>query len=341
MSFQERIDAALAIIKEHNDALGQDSSHVVDGEKVIACIKASGGTSEDRLASLSHEDILECLPAVKMPGESGGFNVKPRILAKAIAGVFRSKGDTAQPDAARPVSAKKAERMTPAELVASFDPEDANNAVGERLAKMSKGHPFVVYLSGRTVDTTTTLKLLLEIRQGYEGRADVDVPGRGSVKVYKLGELPENFADENPLYRGRPLRPDGTCDQTGRSWEGVPLEVRQLVRVAIDVNELKVSHETAHDLLDTVMADKAMEKVRRRYRKASVRFDELAGIGDLPKLKIALGAPVGGSERKGPFDGGRQVQWASNRTPIFVFVGPDGGTYTTNTTEAKWRMRDE
>ena len=336
MTYQERVDAALAVINEHNEALGgKDKPGFIGPDQFISCVKASGGTSADRLAALSHEDILECLPTVPGPG---GAQVKPRILAKAIAGVFRTKdddpADPTKKEEKRPVSAKKADRMTPRELVEAFDPEDFNNAVGTRLAVVSKGEPFIVYTNARSVDVDTTLKLLLEVKQGYKGREDVDVGG-AVKKVYKIGQLPENYADENPLYRGRPLRPDGTCDQLGRSWEGVELNVRQLIRVAMDEGELQVSHEQAHNILDMVMEPNAFDKLRKRYRKSAIKFDELAKTGDLPTLKIELG----GSEGNGPFAEGKRVVWQQSPAVPNAYLNRQqrpGGTFSSNIAQKKW-----
>lgn len=301
MSYEMKIDSALTLMREHNEACGGEGKPgYVNPEAFISCLKASGGTNESRLADLSHEDILACIP-----GEvQNGVTIKPRVLAKQIAQVFRNN----KPDAEekRPVSTKKVEKMTVRELVENFDPEDYSSAVGKRLAEIAKNEPFIVYDNGRVVNIETTLKLLLEIKSGYKGREDVDVGGT-TKRVYRLGELPENYADENPLYRDRPLRPDGTCDQTGRSWEGVPLAVRQLVRVAMDEGELSVNIETAHNILDMVMEADALSKLRKRYRKASVQFDELEKTGDLPKLKIELGSSGG---KPGPFHDGKRVMWA-------------------------------
>lgn len=333
MSFNDRIQAAQAVIAEHNDAIGgKEKPGYVDPDNFISCIKATGGTNEERLAQLSHEDILECLPAIPTPA---GGSVKPRILAKAIATVFRKDADPTDPTKTtpekRPVSAKKADRMTPRELVEAFDPEDYNNAVGTRLSTMAKGQPFIVFSAGRTVDVDTTVKLLMEVKQGYTGRNDVDVGGN-IKKVYRVGDLPENYADENPLYRGRPLRPDGTCDQTGRSWEGVPHEVRQFVRVAMDTGELTVSHEQAHNTLDMVMEPDALGKLRKRYRQSAIKFDELQKTGDLPTLKIELGGSEGGS----PFADGKRVIWAqSPAVPNAYLNRPRGGTYSSNIAK-KW-----
>jgi len=302
MSYNDRIEAALAAINQHNEAVGgEGKSGYLNPDEFIQCVKASGGTSEERLSALSHEDLLACMPATSPNG------IKPRVLAKEVADIFRSKS-AAKTDDKRPVSGKKAEKMTPRELVEAFDPEDHSNPVGVRLTTISKGEKFIVYSDGRTVDVDSTFKLLTEIKGGYSGRDDVDVNG-AIKKVYQIGELPENYADENPLYRGRPLRPDGTCDQTGRSWEGVDLSVRQLIRVAMDEGELRVTLEIAHDTLDAVMETGDQKKLRSRYRKSAIKFDELAKTGDLPTLKIPLD---GGSEGTSPFSGGKQVVWGQS-----------------------------
>lgn len=303
MSYNDRIEAAHAAIEEHNEAVGgKDKPGYLDPEKFISCVKASGGTNEKRLSALSHEDLLECMPAVD--------GIKPRVLAKEIANIFRNSA-TAQVDEKRPVSGRKAEKMSARELIEAFDPEDSTNSVGQRLKEMSKNQKFIVYSTGRIVDFDTTFKLLGEIRGGYNGRDDVDVNGE-IKKVYRLGELPENYADENPLYPDRPLRPDGTCDQTGRSWEGVDLAVRQLIRVAIDEGELNVDFDVAHKIIDAVLEKTALKKLRQRYRKSAVQFDELAKTGNLPTLKIAVGGGSGGSESTNPFPAGKQVVWAQD-----------------------------
>lgn len=329
MSYNDRINAALQSLEQHNEAVGGEGKPgFINSEAFINCLKVSGGTSEERLSALSHEDILACMPGHMV----GGTEVKPRVLAKDIASIFRSNQVKAEEK--RPISTKKADKMTPRELVESFDPEDYANSVGERLSTISRGEPFVVYLEGRMVDVETTFKLLMEIKGGFPGRNDVDVAGN-IKKVYKIGDLPENYADENPLYRDRPLRPDGTCDQTGRSWEGVDLAIRQLIRVAMDLGELKVTHETAHDIMDMALEAGALKNLRTRYRKSAVKFDELAKTGDLPKLKIALGVSEEGDTTN--FPEGKKVAW-SQLDNAYVEIRQSqrrSGTYTSNITNKR------
>lgn len=290
MTLQDKFETVRSILEEHNSVVqppgtGQNPPPAgwVDTEKFFASLQAMGATTEDRVRGLSYEDI-----------EALGV---PKLIAKDIAKIFRGDSATSETQDKRPVSAKKADRMSVRELIECFDPENADDSVGKRLLSISKGEPFIVFSTARIVDVESTLKLLNEIKLGHKGRTSLDV--NGEIKpVYEIGELPDNFADENPLYPNRPLRPDGTCDQTNRSWEGVPLEVRQLIRI---VTQGKVTHDQAHDWLDKALEDDAFKKIRQRHHSAALEFDELKATGKLPTLKIVLGVEGGGANSPRPF----------------------------------------
>ena len=291
---QDKYDSVRILLTAHNEALGESENSeekptgYVDPDSFSTCVKAAGGTSEERLKKFSYEDILECLPSHN--------NVKPKAIAKEIAQIFRGKDEEPQDvsHSPKPVSSKKAERMTPRELVEHFDPEEPTNPVGSRLHEMSRGQAFIVYETGRIVDVNTTTKLLLELKSGFpEGRKTINV--QGEIKpVYTIGYLPEHYVDENPIYEGRPLRPDGTCDQLNRSWEGVSLEVRQFVRLI--AKSLTFNREQAHSYLDWALKPDAMSFYRNRYPELSVTFDRLKKEGKLPNLQIELGQPAAAVE---------------------------------------------
>lgn len=314
MVLQDKFAQVRSILEEHNAVVSPPNSDSVpkpagwvDIDSFFATLKAMGATTEDRAKDLSYEEIMECFT-----GESS--NIKPKLVAKAIAGVFRERNVANKEEAApRPVSAKKAGLMSLRELVEALDPEDPTNAVGERLNKIVKNQPFIVFSVGRMVDVETTYKLLQEIKNQYPGRDIIEV--NGDVKqVYRLGELPDNYADENPIYHDRPLRPDGTCDQTGRSWEGISLNIRQLIRVIVDEESDCVSLDLTHKLLDMAMGADAAKKLRTRYRHAALKFDELQKTNQLPNLKIVLGnlqKDAGKSPR--PLDDGKKVVWVDPR----------------------------
>ncbi len=319
MSIQEKFDAARALIEQHNVVLGGEQAlGYVTPDNFINCIKLAGGTTEDRLKAMSYEDILQCLPAPANP--AGGSPIKPVSLAKDIAKIFRGKEDSTHE--ARPVSAKKAAQMSLRELVEAYDPEESENPVGKRLKEISKGEQFIVFTSGRSVDVETTVKLLEEIKQGHDGRKNINV--NGEVKeIHHVGDLPDNLVDENPLYRNRPLRPDGTCDQTNRSWNGIPVAVRQFIRIAMDIGSLKnISFERVHDIMDMLMEGNSVAKLSQRYPDAAVEFKKLENIGKLPTLKLVLKRnkeEAGRSNR--PFENPKKVAWgrASLRSGYSAF----------------------
>ena len=319
MTVESKFESVRALIEEHNQAVGEGNPGFVKIDDFLSCLKAIGGTTDERLKRLKYEDIEQCLPDVR-PG------VKPSILAKEIAGIFREKGDE---ESSTYVSGKKANRMSPAELVDAFDPEEATSRVAKRLKEISKGEAFIVYESGRVVDKATTKTLLGEIKQGFPARQHVTVAGKPKP-VYKIGDLPDNYVDENPLYPKRPLRPDGTCDQTGRSWEGIELTTRQFLRVAIDAGEIKMSIDKAHEVLDMVLSDdKPLEKLRVRFPNSSIKFDELEKRGKLPDLQVAVGDPGKGRGNPRPFDQGAKVVWM-HPTPeanYYVNQRPPFGTW--------------
>ena len=321
MIVDTKFERVRSVLAEHNSEIGENNPGYVNIDEFFSCIKVLGGTSEERLRRFSHEEIADCLPTVRIGGPDGR-DVKQMILAKEIAGIFREKstGD-AVTDHKRPVTSKKAERMTLEELVNAYDPTEADSPVAERLAKISRGERFLVYTQGRDVDVQSTLGLLKEVKQGYAGRDKITVSGT-LKKVYSIGYLPENYADENPLYPGCPLRPDGTCDQTNRSWEGVDLKLRQLARIAVDRGDIKVSRESSHDVLDILVGLKPLEAFPRRYSDAVLAYDELSEQDKLPRLRIILAryeeSKSEGGPQGGPFQQGDKVVWGYGPGNSFI-----------------------
>lgn len=308
MNVQELYDAALSLVRSHNEAIGAGQPGFVDEAKFIQNLKLAGATTPEALKAMSYEDFLHCLPETE--------GIKPFALARAIAEKVRgtiNSNKTVQPDR-RPVSSIRAERMTPEELVQAFDPEEPTSPVADRLLKLCRKQAFVIYKTGREVDVERTIFLLKEIKGGYQARTTYE-----GKRVYKVGELPDNYADENPFYPGRPLRPDGSCDQLNRSWQGIPKPVRQFIRFALNKkNGIDTSppgfRDRAHGILDMILEDiskhaapgpvsshDGLERLRSRHPEVSVEFDEAERRGELPNLMIALGQPVAAGGPGNPF----------------------------------------
>lgn len=282
MTYEDKIERARTLVAQHNEAVGSDNS--VDFERFLSELKKSGGTSEDRLRACSFEDL-----------ETYGL---PKLLAKEVGHVFRSTQETGKKVY---ISLARATAMSVNELLAQYDPREADNPVGKRLVEKSKGQPCIVFNDDGTVNTEQSATLLNEIREGYPPRNTMIVGGIPQP-VYRVGERPDQFADENPLYPGRVLRPNGDCDQTNRSWNGVSQTVRVLLHLAVSkTGECRVtSLDEAHNVLDRVMSEGSETTIRQRYPEASKLYRELEGKGEIPSLKIALGG-TDGARRNNPF----------------------------------------
>ena len=131
----------------------------------------------------------------------------------------------------------------------------------------------------------------------------MELVGGVPKQIFKIGERADNYADENPIYPGRVLRSGGTCDQTGRSWDGISTVIRQLLHIAVtETRELSIkSLDDAHNALDKAVSTDAEKTIRSRYQEASIFFDECMKTGELPVLKIALGSNSSNNTKEDPF----------------------------------------
>lgn len=318
MTTQSKYESVLALIQEHNQAItnGEDSTPgTISPDKFISNLKLFGAITEEDLKKLSYEEILECLA----PAMNGTQTIAPKGLAKKIALAFRSN-EQAPDETPAYISAKRVDKMSPLQLVCHFDPNEIDNAIGKRLTTLSKGQAFIVFSEGHKIDVKSTSDLLAEIRQGFPAREIMIINGIPK-KVYKIGELPNNEVDENPVFAGRPLRPDGTCDQTNRSWAGISDECCKFVRLVCQTGEMKTNVETAHYFLDMILAtDEPFKKLIGRFPKIYPAYEESKTQGTLPRLKITLGGTQGTANS--PFDQGKKVIWITPDNPAHNYYQP-------------------
>tara|TARA_Y100000034_G_scaffold134218_1_gene201996 strand:- start:2431 stop:3288 length:858 start_codon:yes stop_codon:yes gene_type:complete len=279
MSYQDKIDAAVAAITTYNG----NAEKPIDIDSFLLRLKTDGAVDEDALRTAKWEDLQKC-----------GL---PIFLARRVAEIFRKKEDEVQS-----VSKDKASGMTIEQLLERYDPSE-DNAVTKQLRKRSKGLRCIVFNIDGTVNVNLSKKILGEIRDDFGDRETIKCPDTGEeLPVFPVGQKALRVADENPLYPGKLLKPDGTCDQTNRSWKQVDLNVRQLLRIAIETKVIKVpiTIDAAHDILDKAFAEDAFKALSSRYPKAMIEYRTREATGSLPSLKISLSAKQAG-KRQDPF----------------------------------------
>lgn len=269
MSYENRIDRAKTLIQEFNSQVS--SENIIDIDAFLKKLKNAGGVSESMLQECTWEEL-----------QKAGL---PVLLARKVAAIFREKdqnlGNTF-------VSERMVERMSYHQLIEKYDPKDKDSHVYKKLLSLSGGKRFIVVDSSGKINVESTRILLTEIRDGFPERDVFEVDGKQYEVVAVGTNISNTLVDENPLYPGRFLRPDGTCDQMNRSWSGVPLIVRQVLYLAVKNGELKVNIDKSHDTLDLALSVDAEKKVRTRYKKASIEIDKLIAINTAPTLKIRL-----------------------------------------------------
>lgn len=180
--------------------------------------------------------------------------------------------------------------MSLRQSLAAYDPAEPDNAVGRRLAEATKGQPCLVFDGAGAVNVDASEAVVKDLKDGLPPRQTFLVKGVPH-RTYKVGESPSRLFAENPLYPGSALRGDGTCDRTERTWDGVPLPVRQVVYLAVArTGELKPEKvDDAHAVLDRLAGPAAESEkwAKARFPKASVMHDELKARGELPALKLS------------------------------------------------------
>lgn len=286
MSYDSKIQFVHETIDAHNSTV--DDSLKIDFDKLMENLRKLGATTDATLKGLTHEDLKnEC-----------GL---PVAIARTVAHHFRKDSNGSTDGKSAYVSDKKVKLLSHRALLERYSPKDKKSPVAKWLKELSDGKAFIVFNKNNRVNVEESLKLLNDIMDDLPELTTTHVEGV-PVPVYKVGERPDFYLDENPLYPEEALRSGETCPHTGRSWTGIPLEVRQLLYLALD-EELVV--ETPSDAIDAINraidAKGSTKELRGRYPQASLKFDELSNVGQLPLLKVRIGSGPEGGKGNDPF----------------------------------------
>jgi hypothetical protein len=295
--FQSKLEEARALLTNHFTTVHShgetptpktESTAKIPTDAFFTALFAAGGTDDEALKQCTWEDL-----------ESFGA---PKLLAKRIATIFRKGEATSTPeDKVKILKPSRVAVMSVSELIEHYDPRDHTNPVGQRINTMCGGKRCIVFNTDGSINTKASVDLLNELRDNYPERETFLVNGV-PVKTWKVGERPGQLVDENPLYAGRLLRPNGDCDQTNRSWTGIPHSIRVIIYLATKTGEVRInSVNEAHDIIDiAVSMDES--RIRARFPKASLKYDELNAEGKLPTLKLPL-IKNGSNSNNDPFGG--------------------------------------
>jgi hypothetical protein len=220
----------------------------------------------------------------------------PETLAKDIVRLWRGveRGESerikvivdATPEA-------EAARLSPAELIERYDPNDPTNAFGTRLATLAgkdneqNPNSFLIF-HGDAIDREATLEELRRLRAGLPSRP-IAIHHGIPHETFAVGSRPARYKDQNPwnpqeaLYEGE--------SNAGVKWNDLPLRTRQLVSIASTSNQPDFQKYTEIGLF-TVLHDSpdSFRTAARLFPAAATQFHDLERKGSLPSMKV----PVGG-----------------------------------------------
>lgn len=306
-AYAQKLESVRVLFEEHNANI-EDEAKKLNFDNFVSNLKAEGGTSEEALAECSFEDIAD----FGFETDQAGGKRFPKLLAKRIAKIFRKKEAKS-----KIITEKKARMMNTRELLEAYNPKEYD-AVADRLRELSKRpvggmdrpdwphHPCIVFNEDGKVNVDASIICLEDLKEGFEPR-NVFIGGDGvPQKIYKIGERPDSVLAENPLLPGRPLRgATESCDQTHRSWDAIPHQVRVLLRLALETGELVIDqmgriHDT-FDMLVNKTEDQMLAVVNQRFHKAALLYKERKLEGTLPTLKIVRNGSSKVLKKQDPF----------------------------------------
>ena len=106
------------------------------------------------------------------------------------------------------------------------------------------------------------------------------------VRTIPVGELPDQFVDEDPFFPGQALE-NGVSIGNFIDWSKVPLVCRQFCRHLHDHGTINPLDEARVAELQKTL-DHGLTALTSIYKVAAMEFNEREASGDLPKLKIPL-----------------------------------------------------
>ena len=193
--YQTKIDAARALIEEHNNSLG-DNGDKIDFDAFLDRLRKQGGISETTLGVVTYEDLNKC-----------GL---PLILAKAVAiNIFRVEDKPTERIVIIDDDPEKlAKKLKPLDLVDHYDPEEPENPYGERLKKIVGNTRVLVFDANGKLLVDPTKAEVQRKRDDYPERTEVHVKdGHGLLKTFRVGDRPDREVDEHPVFTGVALNP--------------------------------------------------------------------------------------------------------------------------------------
>jgi hypothetical protein len=182
----------------------------------------------------------------------------------------------------------KLEDVDPSELLENYHPEQPNHPITIALKKRYGDKPIIVFNpDSKVVNIEETSNYIADLEQGFPEQETVEVEGV-LVRVYQVGQVPNQMIEEDPLFEGKPLK-RGRSIVNRANWNNVDIATRQLCRIIIDREDIDVTDRfQVQELLKSIYNVDRFNQLKSLYPEAFLEYREKAQRNELPKLALSM-----------------------------------------------------
>jgi len=291
-SWESRIETAATF-------LGITPEEVVESLLELGVEKEPAG-----LEMLSDDSISPFGDLMKVFGDVREIPIaKVRLAAKYLRGPKDSaKTDTLDPEL---VELKKKygfklkmQDVDPAELLTHYHPERPSHPVTQALKKRFGRQNVIIFKpDSKTVDVDETANYMADLEQGYPEQDTVESDGV-LVRVYPVGQVPNQMVDEDPLFPGQPLKRERSIINRV-NWNNIDEETRKFCRIVVDNDEIDVNNKLEVRQFMRLVS-KGIKELASTYPEVDLEYRELKQKDELPKLHLSL-EEINGNGTNNPF----------------------------------------
>jgi len=177
------------------------------------------------------------------------------------------------------------EDLGPEELIPYYDPSK-NNRISDTLKKKFGTNKVIAFKPDTSeVAKEETINYMCDLQNGLPEEDAIYVDGE-LVKLYAIGNLPNQIIDEDPMFPESPLKRNRSIINR-INWEGIGLEVRQFVRLLVNDNEIDPTNKIGISMLVPKIKE-GLKDLKEIYPETFMKFKDLKSKNELPKLIISM-----------------------------------------------------
>jgi len=195
----------------------------------------------------------------------------------------------------------KLEHIPTEQLLEDYDPKQTDSPITIVLKKRFGNKAVIVFKPETTeVDIEATANYIADLEQGFPEEDTVKSQGE-LVRLNKVGKVPDQIIDEDPLFPNTPLK-RGRSIVNRASWANISIECRQFARIAVETGEIDPDDKRdVKDVMKLVNCEAELDMLKEEYPEASVLYREQKKLNSLPNLIMTM-EQANASKAQNPFN---------------------------------------